>query len=319
MGPRYKRLAGRGRWTAGRTGPRRRGGRRRTCLRLLLQTLNQIGTRRNGRPGGGLTSQRSRTRRPRRNRRAGREPRARCRTRRNGRSGNSRTPDAAPGATMCVGGCGDRTCGAGGVGVCAGLGVSTAGPGRTGRCGVPNGGRDGSAGSGCRGPLGVAPGSEEAVFGALCGSGRAGIEMLRLIGPAPDPWPGACASGGCMRASASQRRPQRVEFRNRSFRFHRSCLPCVGRGNLCLRGGSRRLRRGLLCLGVRSGRRCIRTQRRLNHFPGGVQRFACGRALGRAGDSAICAALFSRISDVGGSWTWPFDVSAPLGADYLSR
>lgn len=105
-----------------------------------------------------------------------------------------------PGATKCVGGCGDFGCGGGrgvdrpgGVASDGAPGVNAAGAagladpgladtelGRHGRSGMSGRGRV-SPGKGCRGPLGTTPPAEDPGLGR--GAGRAGMEMDRLIGP----------------------------------------------------------------------------------------------------------------------------------------
>jgi hypothetical protein len=91
-----------------------------------------------------------------------------------------------PGATKCVGGCGNFGCG-GGSGVeglaelSGGVGDAGTAPGRTERSGISDVRGRVSPGKGCRGPLGTAPPAEDPGMGI--GAGRAGIEMDRLIGP----------------------------------------------------------------------------------------------------------------------------------------
>lgn len=101
-----------------------------------------------------------------------------------------------PGATICVGACMGR---AGGT---PGEGGTT---GRAGDSGVEAvrlrsriEGRAGSAGRGCRGPLGGASGNDGPVRGCGGGAGLAGIAIERFTGPGVVLCPAGCARGGCM-------------------------------------------------------------------------------------------------------------------------
>ena len=118
-----------------------------------------------------------------------------------GAPGTDEVPSAAgagPGATRCVGTCGDFGGGGGaGVGCDAadisapmpggvdggGAGALDVDPGRLGRAGDSGvWGRVGP-GNGCRGPLGTTPPAEDPGIGR--GAGRAGTEMGRFPGPEP--------------------------------------------------------------------------------------------------------------------------------------
>jgi hypothetical protein len=103
--------------------------------------------------------------------------------------------DGGPGATRCVGGCGDFGCG-GGRGVdgtaegsageapsvdAVGAELGDADPGRHERSGMSDVRDRVSPGNGCRGPLGTTPPAEDPGIGI--GAGRAGMEIGRLIGP----------------------------------------------------------------------------------------------------------------------------------------
>jgi DNA polymerase III subunit gamma/tau len=97
---------------------------------------------------------------------------------------------AGPGATTWVGGCGPRVCRAGGT-----TGVPGASLVRAERSGTTVT-RGGSGGKGWRGPAGAGLAGVEPVRCTGGGSGRAGMEILRLPGPAPGGGP-EWASGGC--------------------------------------------------------------------------------------------------------------------------